>query len=528
MKFGDKLIELRKKNGYSQEELAEKLGVSRQSVSKWESNNTYPETDKIIQIANLFDCSMDDLINDKITDVETTQRKKRNNVKKIWNSFLEFITTTIDMFSKMKFIEGLKCIIVMLLLLLILHIFGNIICKGIASVIANIFSFIGNDFVFNFREVLKNIFFLVWYIISAIIIIHAFKIKYLNNYTKTIIKDIKEEKTSSKSEKVKEEVIVKNENEKPFEFLEVLAGIIIIFIKIMAGFIILGTIGTSIGLVIASVITIAGITANILFLWISLFLLSATIVSIEIIILLIKFIFNKKVNVPLSIITFISCVVLSGLSLGMTVLQIRNIEVIEDTSPFNIITKEMELEYTDNLVVKSWGLGVDNQYKYIIDNSLEDNKIIVSRNIDETYFKLYTVNREIDHLPVINIAEESSAGPKVFFNLYLENLKKNKLVTFNGYGNDPLIIKANESTINKLINNMKLLYLIDEQREDNTINISIKDDKVHFLHGLRGEYYAINDTIKYDVEEYTCKKEIEVTKYGDKINYICDYIREEE
>jgi len=82
MKFGDKLIVLRKKNGMSQEELAEKLGVSRQSVSKWESNNTYPETDKIVQIANLFDCSMDDLINDKITDVEQSLRKNKF-VKKI-------------------------------------------------------------------------------------------------------------------------------------------------------------------------------------------------------------------------------------------------------------------------------------------------------------------------------------------------------------------------------------------------------------------------------------------------------------
>ena len=52
MKFGDKLIKLRKKNGMSQEDLANLLNVSRQSVSKWESNNTYPETDKIIQICN--------------------------------------------------------------------------------------------------------------------------------------------------------------------------------------------------------------------------------------------------------------------------------------------------------------------------------------------------------------------------------------------------------------------------------------------------------------------------------------------
>ena len=52
MKFGDNLRNLRKSKKISQEALAEKVKVSRQSVSKWESNSTYPETDKIIQINN--------------------------------------------------------------------------------------------------------------------------------------------------------------------------------------------------------------------------------------------------------------------------------------------------------------------------------------------------------------------------------------------------------------------------------------------------------------------------------------------
>ena len=73
-----------------------------------------------------------------------------------------------------------------------------------------------------------------------------------------------------------------------------------------------------------------------------------------------------------------------------------------------------------------------------------------------------------------------------------------------------------------------LLYLVEEHKDGDIINITIKDDKVHFIYGLNGEYNAINDTIKYDVEDYTCKKEIEVTNYGEKINYTCDYIREEE
>ena len=92
MKFGDKLIALRKKKGLSQEELAEKLSVSRQSVSKWESNNTYPETDKIVQICNIFECTMDDLINDNITDIESIERKSKNNINVMVDSFLDFIT----------------------------------------------------------------------------------------------------------------------------------------------------------------------------------------------------------------------------------------------------------------------------------------------------------------------------------------------------------------------------------------------------------------------------------------------------
>ena len=62
MSFGEKLMKLRKEKGLSQEELAQELNVSRQAVSKWESNSAYPETDKIVQICKLFNTSMDELI----------------------------------------------------------------------------------------------------------------------------------------------------------------------------------------------------------------------------------------------------------------------------------------------------------------------------------------------------------------------------------------------------------------------------------------------------------------------------------
>ena len=64
MTLGDKLSKLRKENNYTQEQLADILGVSRQSISKWESNISYPETDKLIRVSELFNCSLDYLLKD--------------------------------------------------------------------------------------------------------------------------------------------------------------------------------------------------------------------------------------------------------------------------------------------------------------------------------------------------------------------------------------------------------------------------------------------------------------------------------
>lgn len=62
MNFAEKLFTLRTQSGYSQETLAEKLNVSRQAVSKWETGPTLPETDKLIAISELFNVSIDSLL----------------------------------------------------------------------------------------------------------------------------------------------------------------------------------------------------------------------------------------------------------------------------------------------------------------------------------------------------------------------------------------------------------------------------------------------------------------------------------
>lgn len=71
MIFADKLIRLRKKAGWSQEELAARLDVSRQSVSKWESAQSIPDLEKIVRLSNLFGVTTDYLLKDEMTDEET-------------------------------------------------------------------------------------------------------------------------------------------------------------------------------------------------------------------------------------------------------------------------------------------------------------------------------------------------------------------------------------------------------------------------------------------------------------------------
>lgn len=83
MMLADKIIRLRKKNGWSQEELAEKINVSRQAVSKWENAQTIPDLEKILQLSTLFGVTTDYLLKDESEEEELTKTSSNTLVKKI-------------------------------------------------------------------------------------------------------------------------------------------------------------------------------------------------------------------------------------------------------------------------------------------------------------------------------------------------------------------------------------------------------------------------------------------------------------
>ena len=84
MTLGEKIAKQRKELNYTQEQLADILGVSRQSISKWESDIAYPETDKLIKMGKLFECSMDYLLNEDIAEKQGIEPKE---IETFWDKF---------------------------------------------------------------------------------------------------------------------------------------------------------------------------------------------------------------------------------------------------------------------------------------------------------------------------------------------------------------------------------------------------------------------------------------------------------
>ena len=83
MILADKIISLRKKAGWSQEELAEQLGVTRQSVSKWEGAQSVPDMDKVVQMSRLFGVTTDFLLKDEIEEQAAAPAEEESVLRRV-------------------------------------------------------------------------------------------------------------------------------------------------------------------------------------------------------------------------------------------------------------------------------------------------------------------------------------------------------------------------------------------------------------------------------------------------------------
>ena len=107
MKFRNNLKKLRKTKKLSQEDLAEKVGVSRQSVSKWETGDAYPEMNNIFMLCKIFNCKINDLLSNNLEDFESFDEEVKMNVVKFEKTKQQKVKTIAKILSLIGKISGI-------------------------------------------------------------------------------------------------------------------------------------------------------------------------------------------------------------------------------------------------------------------------------------------------------------------------------------------------------------------------------------------------------------------------------------
>ena len=427
MSFGESLAKLRKNKGMSQEELANNLNVSRQAVSKWESNNSYPETEKIVAICKLFNCSMDELIGIKEGNV-----KSKNKIFNIINVYFDKFIKGIKMFYCMTFKQKIKCIIEMgfyfCILLLIYIVTQNILTE----IIRNLLSILPEELLFAIIQIFNGLYYLVIMLFTIYALVKLYKVRYLDYYENYLNEKKKVEEVENETKKneihkvsIKEEkIIIRDANStfKPFSWIK---KTIIIFAKIFSLF---GsvTLGITFVLLVAIIIfTLYFINNGILILYIATSLFGLLIGIYVLLEISIKFIFNMKQCPKRLFIMFISAMLIVGLSCGFFACELTTYK-INDNKEYNNLKYKEELDMTDSLVID------------LIKYRREDVEVIFEKrdNIVIEYYgtkyNITPINSYIDKLICDNRYDNS--GYKQIYKIYsYHNYYSLDGETFNDY-----------------------------------------------------------------------------------------------
>lgn len=374
MRFCDKLTKLRKENNLSQEQFADKMNVSRQAVSKWESGSSYPDMDKIISMCKVLNCNLEDILDDGVIGNNSKETKINLN---IFKEILDFITKSYNMFWSMKFKEKIKCLFELFVIFLTLLIFGIIIYSIFNSYVFNNLRFT-RGFNLIFKYAIDPIFTIMLLVFGIIIFIHLFKIRYLDYFItiedndvleKTLENEIKDEKIINNKryviEKEKPKIIIRDPKHSTFSFINKLGKILLIIIKLFVLTFIIPFVFFTLFLITISTISFAHIKYGLLFLFIGLAIIGLIIICFIIINFAYNFIFNRNIRFKLMFNLFIISLIMIGVSSGISFICLTKYDYNSSSNKVEI--KEEKIKMNDNIIIFS-----EYNVNYIIDDGMND------------------------------------------------------------------------------------------------------------------------------------------------------------
>lgn len=357
MSFGEKLTKLRKEKGMSQEDLANNLNVSRQAVSKWESNNSYPETEKIVAICKLFDCSMDELIGLKEGKI-----KEENKTLSIINEYFDKFIRGIKMFYSMTFIQKIKCLFEMCFYGIILVILFVISLNIFTEIIRKLLYLLPYELLIILIQVFEGLYYLVFLIFSLYVLIKLYKVRYLDYYDSYLLEkkknidvvnnDVEVKTNDLKKLNVKEEkIIIRDPNNefKPFAWIK---KAITLFLKMMA-LLCSTALGMTFVLLVALLIFVLYfMSSGIIVFYVAGILLGALLGVYIFTEIFIKYIFNMKQSPKRLFAMFIMAMIIVGVSSGLFVSELTNFKVLNNPKFDTLVYKE-EIEMQDDLIIRA-------------------------------------------------------------------------------------------------------------------------------------------------------------------------------
>lgn len=475
MNLSDNLKKIRKDNNLSQEQLAEKLGVSRQSVSKWESNQAYPEMDKVLQICQMFNLNVDELLNQNIKEVKE-KKESKSNINKYMDDFLGFITKTVDMFSSLKFKEKIKCLfeqcIIFFLLILLFLIIGSV-CSFIFS---NIFDFLPYSIYSPIFSLLEGLYIIVAIIIGVVIFLHIFKTRYLDYYV--IVKKSQEEviennevidfkedsndkEISKTKEKVylekKEKIIIRDPNHSQYRFIKGLLKCVLFFIKVFVFCIAICFLISLVSLVICLVLSFLFIKTGLLFIGVLIILISSIVINLLILYILYNFIFSKKTKKNKAALVFIISILMLSIGIGLTVIGIKDFDYINDVNSKYYIEAEKTITMNDSLLLD------DGYYDYgyyhfqpidYIETSSNDVRVVCKHS------KHYMCDINIYNNKIYTHIYQNDTTLMEQVRQYITDINNKKVVDYSNY---KIIVYTSKENIEKLENN-KIKYIEEQEK----------------------------------------------------------------
>lgn len=436
MKFCDKLQKIRKENNVTQEQLADKLNVSRQAVSKWESGTAYPDTEKLIQISKIFNVSLDELINDK-TDNNKTSVSKKFSFMETFNMIFEFISKSVNMFWSMTFKEKIKLLFEMAILVLAVMAVAAISKSAIITIISRIFAFMPYNVLRVITNIIDALIHVLWIILACIIFVRVFKTRYLDYYIivsdDSVKEKVVEEPIKELKEKKEYKIVIRDPEHSNFNLLKKIGKLFIFCLKILGIFLAIPAVLSFIFFMALFVISLGYLFYGLFFNGITLALLGIIAFILLVIWFIYNLIFNQKNAYSRMFMVFIISISLIGIGFGLSFASLRNFEIVNEANNFDknqIVTISMK----DNLIVPDI-TNLDGS-KYVFDDKYEDI-MIEAKTIDSFRVDAYAHNfyNEDDTIYKIVDVYANFDGIKSVNN-FLNDFKNKKINTYNFYDGD--------------------------------------------------------------------------------------------